>query len=74
MKQITVNGKTLDYEIVYTNKKGLSITVKENIVLVTAPFDISDRMIVSQIRNQFLNLYYKIHPEAQNKTVHYILE
>lgn len=71
MKQITVNGKTLDYEIVYTNKKGLSITVKENIVLVTAPFDISDKMIVSQIRNQFLNLYYKIHPEAQNKTVHY---
>lgn len=71
MNQLTKNNKTLFYEIIRTKKREYHVTTKETIVVISAPDYADEKTIKQVLSQQFYYLYYKLHPEEINRTVHY---
>ena len=71
MNQLTKKDKVIFYEIIRTKKKEYHVTTKEGIAVITAPDYADEKTIKQVLSQQFYYLYYKLHPEEINRTVHY---
>lgn len=71
MEKLTIHGKTINYQTKPTRKKSSFIEIKDDIVCVNIIATTTKKDAILMIKQRFLDLYYKIHPEEQNTTIHF---